>query len=49
MESTGQRDKIQVSQETADLLLGAGKTHWVTQREDKVIAKGKGEKTKHHR
>jgi class 3 adenylate cyclase len=34
MESTGLRDKIQVSQETADLLIAAGKTSWVTQRED---------------
>lgn len=43
MESTGMPTKIQLSQETTDLLLAAGKGHWVTQREDKVIAKGKGE------
>jgi class 3 adenylate cyclase len=43
MESTGQRDKIHISQETADLLIGAGKGHWVTPRAEKVIAKGKGE------
>jgi class 3 adenylate cyclase len=34
MEHTGLRDKIQISQETADLLIAAGKTTWVTQRED---------------
>ena len=43
MESNGQRDMIQVSQETADLLVNAGKEHWLTPREDVVIAKGKGE------
>jgi class 3 adenylate cyclase len=43
MESTGVKDKIQISQETADLLIAAGKVHWLTQREDKVVAKGKGE------
>lgn len=36
MESTGLRDKIQVSQETADLLVAAGKTHWFTKREGLV-------------
>jgi class 3 adenylate cyclase len=34
MEHTGQRDKIQVSQETADLLIAAGKTNWLSKRED---------------
>jgi hypothetical protein len=43
MESTGLRDKIQLSQETADLLIAAGKTNWLSQREDIVNAKGKGE------
>ena len=43
MESTGVRDKIQISQETAELLYAAGKSRWVTPREDKVVAKGKGE------
>ena len=42
MESTGTRDKIQISQETADLLISAGKTQWVKEREDVVVAKGKG-------
>lgn len=43
MESTGLRDKIQVSQETAELLYAAGKSRWVSSREDKIVAKGKGE------
>jgi class 3 adenylate cyclase len=43
MESTGLRDKIQVSQDTADLLIAAGKSKWVEAREEKVVAKGKGE------
>jgi class 3 adenylate cyclase len=43
MESTGLPSTIQVSQETADLLITAGKKSWLTQREDAVIAKGKGE------
>jgi hypothetical protein len=34
-----------VSQETADLLETAGKGGWVTQREDKIVAKGKGHLT----
>lgn len=40
MESTGARDRIQVSQETADLLIVAGKGRWLTKREDVVVAKG---------
>jgi hypothetical protein len=42
MEHNGERGKIQVSQETADLLIAAGKSHWIRAREDKIIAKGKG-------
>jgi class 3 adenylate cyclase len=42
MESTGYAGKIQVSQSTAQLLIAAGKSHWLTQREDQVAAKGKG-------
>lgn len=41
--TSGKRDKIQLSQETADLLIAAGKTNWLSQREDVVHAKGKGE------
>ena len=36
MEGTGVRDRIQISQETAELLLAAGKRHWIKQREDMV-------------
>lgn len=43
MESTGERDRIQCSQLTADILIEAGKGHWVKAREKKVHAKGKGE------
>jgi class 3 adenylate cyclase len=43
MESTGLRDRIQVSQETADLLIDAGKVRWLQPREETVVAKGKGE------
>jgi len=43
MESTGLRGKIQISQDTADRLINAGKTNWITPRQDKVVAKGKGE------
>jgi class 3 adenylate cyclase len=43
MESTGLRDRIQVSQDTADLLLASGKSKWVESRDEKVVAKGKGE------
>jgi hypothetical protein len=42
MESTGQPNKIQVSQKTADLLVAAGKESWLTAREELVSAKGKG-------
>lgn len=42
MESTGERGRIQVSEETADLLVQAGKKHWLMQRADTVYAKGKG-------
>jgi hypothetical protein len=42
MESTGKRERIQISQETADLLFDAGKKNWITPREEKVVAKGKG-------
>lgn len=43
MESTGLRDRIQLSRETADLLMDAGKSKWITPRKDQVVAKGKGE------
>lgn len=43
METTGLRDRIHMSFETAELLKAAGRENWVKQREDKVVAKGKGE------
>ena len=42
MESTGQKGRIQLSQETADLLVKAGKGSWLEERRDMVEAKGKG-------
>lgn len=45
MESTGQKGRIQMSQETADILIFNNKGHLVRQREDPVTAKGKGELT----
>lgn len=42
MESTGERGRIQISEETAELLVQAGKKHWLMQRADTVYAKGKG-------
>jgi 3'5'-cyclic nucleotide phosphodiesterase/Adenylate and Guanylate cyclase catalytic domain len=43
VETTGKPGRIHLSQETADLIIAAGKGHWVHKREDKVVAKGKGE------
>jgi len=45
MESTGVKNRIQLSQQTADLLIEAGKEHWIIKREEKVKAKGKGDLT----
>jgi hypothetical protein len=42
MESTGIRNKIQISESTADILTKYGMSHWITPREDAVEAKGKG-------
>lgn len=36
------RNRIHLSQDTADLLVEAGKSHWIVAREDVVVAKGKG-------
>jgi hypothetical protein len=43
MESTGTRDRVHISKQTADLLIDAGKTHWIERREEKIVAKGLGE------
>jgi hypothetical protein len=42
LKSLGERNKIQVSQATADLLVAAGKGHWLKPRLGGVTAKGKG-------
>jgi class 3 adenylate cyclase len=43
MESSSARNRIHVSEATANLLIEAGKSSWVTKRQDTVVAKGKGE------
>lgn len=43
LESTGERNRIHLSQDTADLLSAAGKGNWCIPRKDSVFAKGKGE------
>ncbi|CAB9497504.1 Receptor-type guanylate cyclase gcy [Seminavis robusta] len=43
MESSGVPNGIHVSESTAQFLKQAGKEHWLTPREDKITAKGKGE------
>ena len=39
MESTSAKNRIQLSQETAELIIKAGKEPWVEEREDTVFAK----------
>jgi class 3 adenylate cyclase len=43
MESTGERNRVQISESTAALLREAGKEHWFYPRENLVTAKGKGQ------
>ena len=43
MESTGLPGRIQLSQETANMLIEAGLSAWVAPRRGKVYVKGKGE------
>ena len=45
IESTGMRNKIHISCETAERLEMQGKSHWCIPRSDRVVAKGKGELT----
>lgn len=42
MESTSVRNRIQLSESTAKLLIEAGKESWIVKREGEVAAKGKG-------
>jgi class 3 adenylate cyclase len=43
MESTGEKNKIQCSNATAELLRSGRREKWLIDREDVVVAKGKGE------
>ena len=45
MESNSTAGKIHCSKDTADLIMAGGKSQWVTERADKIVAKGKGEMT----
>ncbi len=42
VESTGLRNKVHLSSDTADLLMAAGKEHWLKKRPELVSGKGKG-------
>lgn len=41
LESTGIPGRVQISEQTAELLRQAGKSQWLIKREEKVAAKGK--------
>jgi len=41
VESTGLRNRVHISSETADLLVQAGKEHWLKKRSELVAGKGK--------
>jgi class 3 adenylate cyclase len=43
IESTGARNLVHISKQTADLLIAAGKTHWIKRRDENIVAKGLGE------
>ena len=43
MESTGLPGKIQLSANTAELIIRDGKSQWLTKRDTTITAKGKGE------
>ena len=43
MESTGMKNRIQLSSSTAQLLIEAGKENWIQSRDELVQAKGKGQ------
>lgn len=42
IETTGQRDRVHLSEHTVKYLKAAGRENWVVRREDAVQAKGKG-------
>ena len=43
MESNSLKGRIQISEQTADLIIAAKMEHWLSKRNDKIEAKGKGE------
>jgi hypothetical protein len=43
MKDSGAPNKLHLSKDTADLIVEAGKAHWLTQREDMVEVKGIGQ------
>jgi hypothetical protein len=43
MESTGLKQKIQISKETSNRLIACGKSSWAVPRENTIVVKGKGE------
>jgi class 3 adenylate cyclase len=43
MERNGEPGRIRISEQTAHELATKGKSSWVTHRQDKIVAKGKGE------
>jgi hypothetical protein len=45
MESNGLRNRIHISEDTANLIKEGGKEHWLTPRDETIQAKGKGELT----
>jgi hypothetical protein len=42
IESSGEAQKILISDDTAEILKAGGKTNWTAQREDEIFIKGKG-------
>ena len=42
MESNSAPGKIHCSKEASELISEAGKSHWLTERPDRIVAKGKG-------
>ena len=45
MESNGIPNQIHISEATANALMAFHKSGWLTERPDKIVAKGKGEMT----
>eukprot|EP00980_Cylindrotheca_fusiformis_P012356 scaffold3033_cov91-Cylindrotheca_fusiformis.AAC.2 len=43
LEHSGEKNRVQISQATADLLAEAGLSHWTTPRERTIYLKGKGD------